>query len=324
VAHVLEGSVRRAGKRVRINAQLVDSRTGGHVWAERYDGELEDIFDLQDEIAGKIIAALPVSLTATPAPARGTSNVAAYELMLKGRAKFYQFTPETNAECLALLDRAVALDPTYSNAWAEQVFPYQSGFSFGWKGYDDGLQIALEKAERAVALDPDSSLAHCRMGWLRTIMKEPDAAIASFERSVALDPNNADTHIWFSDALNFAGQPARGIEAGKIALHFDPVAPPNVFHHIAHSHYLLGKLDAAREFENRAVRIAPLFPPARIVLAATLVELGLVDEARDHVADLQRLDPRFTASVFLNRYPYRDGGQSQRIANALVTAGLAP
>ncbi len=159
VANVLEGSVRKAGSRIRINAQLVSTKTGGHVWAERYDGDVEDIFAVQDEIAGKIISALNLSIATRPSASRSTHSVEAYELSLKGRAKFFMFSPETNKECIALLDQALAIDPEFANAWAEQVFPYQSGWSFAWTGYDDGLRIAEQKAKRAVELAPDSSLA---------------------------------------------------------------------------------------------------------------------------------------------------------------------
>jgi TolB-like protein len=136
VAHVLEGSVRKAGNRIRINAQLIAAESGGHVWAERYDSDIQDIFELQDEIAAKIISALHINLTANPSPNRSTHSVEAYELSLKGRAKFFMFSPEKNRECIQLLDQALGIDSGFSNAWAELVFPYQSGWSFAWAGYD--------------------------------------------------------------------------------------------------------------------------------------------------------------------------------------------
>jgi len=152
VEHVLEGSVRKVGDRIRINAQLIETKTGGHVWAERYDSDMQDIFALQDEITGKIAAALHVSLLKSPSLERSTHSVKAYELNLKGRAKFFMFSPETNRECINLFEQALVIDPEYSDAWAGQVFPYQSGWSFAWPGYDDGLNIAAEKAKRSVEL----------------------------------------------------------------------------------------------------------------------------------------------------------------------------
>ena len=324
VAHVLEGSVRKAGNRIRINAQLVDTSTGGHLWAERYDGDVQEIFELQDEIAAKIISALRANLTSKPSAGRSTHSVEAYELSLKGRAKFFMFSPETNRECIELLDQAIAIDPNFANAWAEQVFPYQSGWSFAWKGYDDGLLIAGEKAKRAAELAPDSSLAQSRFGWVQTFLREPDLSIKSFERAIEIDPNNADTYVWFSEALNYAGQPGRAIDAGNTALRFDPVAPPNVLHHIGHGYFLMGDLVMAEEYVGRAIRMAPTFPPARIIMSAILVEGGRMNEAKEQIVDLLAIDSTYNLRRFSERYPYFESEHRNRVESALKTAGLDP
>jgi len=323
VEHVLEGSVRKAANRIRINAQLIDAKTGGHVWAERYDSDVRDIFDLQDEITGKISAALQVNLTKNAIADHRTYSVEAYELSLKGRAKFFMFSPETNRECISLFDQALAIDPEYSDAWAGQVFPYQSGWSFAWPGYDDGLGIAAEKARRAVELAPNSSMAQSRMGWVQTFLRQPKASIESFERAIAIDPNNADTLIWFSEALNYAGQPERAVKAGKTALRFDPVAPPNALHHIAHGYFLSGDLDNAEKFERRAIRMAPSFPPARLVMSAILVAAGRLGEAKEQMADLLAIDSNYNFGRYEERYPYHDPKHRARMAAAVKAAGLS-
>lgn len=322
VAHVLEGSVRKAGNRIRINAQLIDTKTGGHIWAERYDSDFQDIFALQDEITAKIISALHLNLTANPSENRSTHSVEAYELSLRGRAKFFMFSPETNQECIDLFNQALVIDSEFSNAWAGLVFPYQSGWSFAWKGYDDGLDKAAQKAKRAIELNPNSSLALCRLGWVQTFLRRPEMAIQNFERALKIDPNNADTNVWFSEALNYAGQPERGIEAGKKALKFDPVAPPNALHHIAHGYFLSGDLERAEKYERRAIRMAPSFPPARIVMSAILIEAGRTDEAKEQMADLLSIDPNYNAKRYDERYPYYDAKHHQRMKSALSLAGL--
>ena len=322
VEYVLEGSVRKAGSRIRINAQLIDTKNGGHVWAERYDGDVQDIFALQDEITAKIATALQVNLTKNINADRSTHSVEAYELSLKGRAKFFMFSPETNRECIDLFDQALLIDPEYSDAWAGQVFPYQSGWSFAWPGYDDGLDIAAEKARRAVELAPKSSLAQSRIGWVQTFLRQPEASIESFERAIDIDPNNADTHIWFSEALNYAGQPERAIVAGKTALRFDPVAPPNALHHIAHGYFLTGDLANAEEFERRAIRMAPSFPPARLVMSAILVAAGRLGEAKEHMADLLAIDSNYSFQRYDERYPYHDPQHREKMASAVKAAGL--
>ena len=322
VAHVLEGSVRKAGNRIRINAQLIDTKTGGHVWADRYDSDVQDIFEVQDEITRKIVSALHINLTAASRGSRSTHSVEAYELSLKGRAKFFMFSPESNEECIRLLDQAIAIDPSFSNAWAEQVFPFQSGWSFAWAGYDNGLGIAETKARRAVELGPESSLAHSRLGWVQTFLKKPDLSIASFERAVELDPNNADTHTWFCEALNYAGQPERALEVGHKSLRFDPVAPPNCLHHIGHAHFLVGDLDMAAKYDQRAIRMAPSFPPARIVMAAILVESGQIKAAKEQISDLLAIDPGYSFRRYDERYPYYSKQHRDRMKIALKAAGL--
>lgn len=322
VAFVLEGSVRKAGDRVRINAQLVNTETGGHVWAERYDGDVQNIFEVQDEITEKIIAALQLNLKGNAAGSRRTHSVEAYELSLKGRAKFFMFSPETNVECIQLFEQAIAIDPSFSDAWAGLVFPHQSGWSFAWPGYDDGLLIAHEKALKAVELDSQSSLAHCRLGWVQTFLREPEKSIQHFERAVELDPNNADTHTWFCEALNYAGKPERALEMGEKSLRFDPVAPPNCLHHIGHAYFLMGELEKAEEFDRRAIRMAPSFPPARIVMSAILIELGRVDEAKAQIADLLAIDSKYNFQRYDERYPYYDDEHRSRMAGALKLAGL--
>lgn len=322
VGHVLEGSVRKAGNRIRINAQLIDATNGGNVWAERYDRDVQDIFALQDEITGKIVLALQVSLTSGPVTNRSTLSVEAYELSLKGRAKFFMFSPETNRESISLFEQALAIDPDFSDAWAGQVFPYQSGWSFAWPGYDDGLKVAAEKVQRALELAPNSSLANSRYGWVQTFLRNPSGAIKAFEKALEIDPNNADTHFWFSDALNYAGQPERAIEVAMTGLKFDPVAPPNALHHIAHGHFLSGNLAAAEEYEWRAIRMAPSFPPARIVMSAILVEAGRLDEAREQVADLLAIDPDYSFQRFDERYPYHDKEHHRRMTKAIKLAGI--
>ncbi len=239
-----------------------------------------------------------------------------------GRAKFFMFSPETNRECIELFDRAIAIDPAFSDAWAGLVFPYQSGWSFAWPGYDDGLKIAAEKAKRAVELAPTSSLAHARYGWVQTFLREPAKAIESFERAVTIDPNNADTYVWFSEALNYAGQPERAVEAGETALRYDPVAPPNVIHHIGHAYFLMGNLQKAEEFDRRAIRMAPSFPPARIVMSAILAEAGRLDEAQQQIGDLLAIDSSYDFKRYDERYPYYNNHHRQRMAKALKLAGL--
>ena len=168
---------------------------------------MQDIFEVQDEITQKIISALQVNLTGRSVTNGGTTSVEAYELSLRGRAKFFMFSPETNEECIELHKQSIAIVPLFASAWAERVFPYQSGWSFAWPGHDEGLAIAKEKAEKAVELAPDSSFAHSRMAWVQTFLDRRELSIESFEKALEIVPNNADTHSWFGESLNLPVSP---------------------------------------------------------------------------------------------------------------------
>lgn len=321
VAHVLEGSVRRAGGRIRINTQLVATESGGSIWAERYDRDFSDIFAVQDDITMEITNALKLNLQQSAGTNRGAS-AEAYELCLRARALFFKFQPEAFNECVALLERAVDINPNYSRAWAEQVFPHQSGHTFGFPGFDDGLRIAVEKGQRAVELDEASGFAHSRLAWALMISGQHDLSLEHFSRAVELEPNNAEVYAWYCEALNFVGEPEKAIDAAETCLHFDPIAPPNVLHHLAHAKFLLGDFDAAIELEGRVARVMPSFPPGRIIAASALVETARLDEASEQIQAILDYNPNFKLRHFRERYPYRDHTQLDRISKALLSAGL--
>ncbi len=321
VAHVLEGSVRRAGGRIRINAQLVATESGGSVWAERYDRDFSDIFAVQDDITAEITKALKANLQEGAGINKGGSAVA-YELCLRARSLFFKFQPDAFRECISLLEQAVGIDPNYSRAWSEQVFPGQSGHTFGFPGFQDGLRIAIEKGRRAIELDETSGFAHARLGWALVIDGQHKTSLEHFSRATELEPNNADVYSWYSEALNFADEPEQAIDAAETCLHFDPIAPPNVLHHLAHAKFILGQHDEAIKLENRVVRIMPSFPPGRLIACAALVESGRVGEASEHIQDMLALNPNADLAHFRERYPYKNPQTKERVIKALIGAGL--
>jgi len=325
VRHILEGSVRKAGGKVRINAQLIDASAGGHIWAERYDRDFDDIFALQDEITGEIVSALKVNLTVADragATHKLTNNVDAYEVFLRGRTQFYQFTPETHAEAERLFEQAILLDPNFAAAIAFLGFVYQNDWLFLWPGHADGLGRALEATEKAVAVDDGLGLAHAYLGWVQAWLRRHDEAIESFERALTLDPNNAEICAYFAEVLNYAGYPERSIEMTEKALRFDPLIPANCAFHLGHSYYLLRRHDEAIHIIRGAIERVPSFPVAHMILAIVYSELDRDDDAAAEVETVRRLIPDYTLENVDRIYPYRTQEARDRFLGGLRKAGL--
>ncbi len=260
VRHVLEGSVRKAGGKVRINAQLIDAESGGHVWAERYDGDLEDIFSLQDNITAQIVSALQVSLTPTDkalAERKPTDSVEAYDLFLKGRANVHRYTREHHLEAIKCLEEAIEIDPNYADAYGYLSFCHFRGWVQMWPGFDDTLDRAQELAEKGVALDSTSAIALTRLGWIQTYLRRYDDAIANLDKAIALAPNNAEVYSTFGQVLNYWGNPERGLEMLEKAFSIDTIAPPNWELQMGLSHLLLRQYDEALARFKRSVERIP-------------------------------------------------------------------
>jgi len=323
VAHVLEGSVRKSGDRVRINAQLADALTGGHVWAERYDSDITDIFALQDEISAQIVSALKANLDADrPAEIRTTRSAEAYELFLRARAVFYRFTPAGFQKSIRLSEQAVEIDPNFADAWAGMVFPHQSGWSFMWEGYDDAIERGLEVGRKAVELAPNSSLSQARFGWVNAIVGNHDLALEHFGKAIEINPNDSDAYAYFGEALSFSGDPERAIEMIETALRYDPFIPPNCAYHLGHALFLLERNEEAEAHVRDCIDMVPGFPPARLTMTALLSETGRIKEAKQQVKLLLATHPLVTVSKFEARYPYKSEHTRRRILAGLRTAGL--
>ncbi|MDD1766797.1 MAG: hypothetical protein LUQ00_02645, partial [Candidatus Methanomethyliaceae archaeon] len=214
VRYVLEGSVRKAGSRLRITAQLVDTLTGGHLWAERYDRDLKDVFALQDEVTQKIVESLAVKLTKREEDRlarRYTDNLEAYDLVLRGLEFYFRFRQETNLQAREIFQKVIDLDPEYALALARLGWTYLREWSLGWAQSPDSLQRASELAQRAIALDDSLSDGHALLAETYLWKKRHDDAIAEAEKAVILDPNNAERMLDLGNILAYAGRPEEGI-----------------------------------------------------------------------------------------------------------------
>jgi adenylate cyclase len=325
VQHIVEGSVRKMGDRLRINAQLIDGADGRHLWAERYDGNMAEIFDFQDAIREQIVAALQVSLTPTDkalAERKQTDNVEAYDLFLRGRASYYRYTPEDLLEAKKCFEEAIEHDPKFADAYAYLSYCYFQGWASIWPGFDDNLDRANELAEKGVALDSTSAIALARLGWIQAFLRRYDQAIPNLEKAIDLAPINTDVLSTFAQVLNFWGNPERGLLLQEKAFGIDTVGQPNWEYQLGLSHFLLRQYDQAIAGFNRAIERAPRFFPAYMILTWAYVESDRLDDARDTAKALSEISPKSTVKWLTNMVPFRLEEDGNRFIGALRKAGL--
>ena len=326
VRFVLEGSIRKSGNRVRITAQLIDAESGGHLWAERFDRDLTDIFATQDEVVEKIVRALAVTLTQGEEKRlgrRGTDNVAAYEAVLRARELLGGATRETVAQARAMYQRAIELDASYAVPHAGLAATAVSDYVSDWAD-DPGAELdqAERWARRALELDESEPFAHMALGHVLLWRRDHDGALAEFRSMIALDPNFAQGHSATGLALMYAGGAAEALEAFALSKRLDPHYPSIVLHYLAQANFSLGNCGtAAKQLLERIAR-TPGTDSSRMMLAACYGHLGRVEEARAAWAELLKVNPDFSLEQRERVLPYKDPRDFARIADGLAKAGL--
>jgi adenylate cyclase len=324
VRYVLEGGVQRSGSRVRITAQLVDAMTGYHIWAERYDREVRDIFTLQDEVTQQIVRALAVKLTEGEQGriARVRTSPEVYDLVLRGSVERRRTTREANAESRRLYAKALDLDPTYAQAYMGLSWAHLQSWQLLWTTDRDTLERAQELAERAIVLDDTLAAGHSLLGQIYLWKKDHDRAIAQAERAVALAPNDADGYETLAEVLAWAGRPEESIKFIRQAMRLNPHYPFFYLWTLGHASYLARRTDDAVGAFSKAVQQNPNFLPAHAYLAVLFVEAGREREAREKWERLNRLSPKASLASLQERLPYRRAADLDRFLTAAHKAGM--
>jgi TolB-like protein/DNA-binding winged helix-turn-helix (wHTH) protein len=304
VATVLEGSVRRAADRLRITVQLVDAKTGFHLWSERYDRRLSDVFEIQDEIAGAIAQRLKVTLGSVDT--RPTANVEAYELYLRGRYKWHQRSPTTMHAAIKDFEQSLKLDPNNALALAGLADCYAILGHFGWMPIDEARRRAYEPMQRAVTLAPNSwETSYSRGLHIFTFDRAWRNAEPYFAAAVAVNPRAALGHSYFALFLALAGQAEKAIAQADLGRQLDPLSPlPHAF--AATSFAIVGRLEAAESAARQAIEMQPDFLHALFILGGVLCRIGRNDEAI----------PYFERAVQLSRAPFYVGWLGYGLAHA--------
>jgi adenylate cyclase len=325
VRYVLEGSVRKASDKVRINAQLIDASTGGHLWAERYDRDLKDIFALQDEVTRSIVTALVVKLTENEQELlvrKGTDSLEAYDCILRGSDYFFRVTKDANAQARKMFERAIDLDPGYALAYTLLGFTHWMEWAFGWSHDPQSLEQAFGLAQKAISLNDSGSKAHSLLGKVYLWKKQYDQAIAELEKTITLNPNYADGLAGMGEILSFAGRPKEAIGVFKKAIRLNPIPPVWYFHGLGHAYFLTGRYEEAISALKRVLNLNPNFFPSHIYLAASYIEIGQEDKSRAEAAEVLRINPKFSLEGAGQRLPYKDQAVLDRIGDSLRKAGL--
>jgi adenylate cyclase len=327
VRHVLEGSVRKAGKRVRITAQLIDASTGGHCWAERFDRDLEDIFAVQDEVTQHIVKELKVKLTPAESKGRaprGKVNPEAYDLTIRAREAMLRFSPESMIEARSLLDRALALDPGFSVAYAVLAMVHAAEYVNGYNQVgEDHLEKGKAFAQKALELDPDETWAYQAMAMNNLWHKDYAAAEAAARRSIELAPNYVGGSIALGQVLDFTGRHAAAIDILEHALRLDPDFDMTL-HLIGRAQLGLGRYaEAGQSFKRRLLR-NPRSDMSRAYLASLYGTTGRLEEARALWAELIEINPKFSVERLRRVLPYKDPAWFESFAGGLRQAGLIP
>jgi adenylate cyclase len=319
VRYVIEGSVRKAGDKIRITAQLIDAFSGHHLWAKSYDRNLSDIFAVQDEITKNIIMAMQVRLTEgeqVRAAAKGTKSLEAYLKYLQANEYLNRLNIESNALARQLAEEAIALDPEY--AWPYYVLA-RALLIYVWvdtrKSPEQILAEAKQLLQNAIALDDTYAEAYGLLGYVYSLARQHDKAVPLGERAVALNPNSAESHYRLGKILTFAYRHEESISEYKKAIRLNPIPPDMYLWSIGLSYAFTGQYDEAIAWCEKAIRQAPNSLFAHIMMAVVYSWSGRDKEARIEAAEVLRINPKFSLKKFAER-------ADPKIISALRKAGL--
>jgi adenylate cyclase len=329
VQYVLEGSVQRSGDRIRVTAQLIDALKGHHVWAERYDRDLTDLFALQDEITVKILNAIRVKLTerglssgAVPY-AGGKQDLDCLLKYMEAQGHVQRVNIEDNNMARRIAEEAMATCPEPQKPYAQMAIIHMMDYFLGaTKSPRESIEKAIELAQKSLAVDDSRAEDHARLSLLYCLRKEWDKAIAEGERGIALNPSGADVQSWYAQTLTFVGRPEEAILLFEKAIRLNPFGPSRYFMGYGHALRYVGRFQEAVSAYKKAIKREPNNLIAHLLLAATYSMMGLEKEAQSEAEEVRRLNPKYSVDYFAKVSPYKDQTETDKIIDALRKAGL--
>lgn len=329
VRYVLEGSVRRASQRIRITGQLIDATTGAHIWADRFDGDAEDIFELQDKVTECVVGAIEPSLRRAEierSRRKRPDSLVAYDLFLRALTPLHKLRPEANVEALRLLEQANTIDPGYAPALAYAAWCYEQRLLHGWStAPDEDKAAAVGLARQALAIDSGEAAAIAMASFVLTFVgHDYDGARRAAQRALDLNPNSP-TVCWMTGwVIMLDGDPEGAIPIFERSLRLSPSDPQVNFllNGLGMSHLIMEHPEEAYEFASKALALDPDVDVIYYVLIPACGYLGRTEEAKRAIAKLQLLAPGITTSSFRERMPLRNEAHMTMLLDGLRKAGL--
>ncbi|MER8693315.1 adenylate/guanylate cyclase domain-containing protein [Mesorhizobium opportunistum] len=326
VRYVLEGSVRKSGNRVRITAQLIDATSGGHLWAERFDRDLTDIFAVQDDVTQQIVGALALNLTAGDRQRLATEhprNTEAYDYFLRGRELWHRLTRETNVAARDLLQRAIELDPKFASAHAFLALTHGIDYLNRWGASPpESMAQAEEAATRAVMLDGSDPWAHWALAIVKLYTRRHDGAIDEAERALVLNPNFAEAHVALGEALYYSGRSEDAVESFARGKTLNPYFPDVLLHFQALALFQLGRYEEAADLLMQRLARNAVTDVSRALLAASYGHLGRFAEAHVAWQEVLRVNPDYSLEYRRKVLPYKNPADFELMVEGLRKAGI--
>jgi TolB-like protein/Tfp pilus assembly protein PilF len=327
VGYVVEGSVRKAGDRVRITAQLNDVATGSHIWAERYDRSLADVFAVQDEITESIVAAIEPQLYAAEnfhSKRKAPDSMDAWDLVMRGLAHYWRVTRQDNVVAQALLEKAISIDPNYGQALGVLATSHTFCAHMGWEDMAASAPIAERAALAAIRSDSEDPWAHHALGCVYLFARRFDDSLAEFELALRLNPNFSLAQGYYGLALAYCGRWQEGDEAARRAIRLSPRDPfAAVYHGIAaYSQFIGRNYDQATRLAREAIRQRGDFVGAHRVLTAAAAMTGQTDAAALALRALRRAQPNVSLTWIAEHMPIKSDAEREHYLDAFRRAGL--
>jgi adenylate cyclase len=324
VRYVLEGSVQKIGGRLRINSQLIDANTGYHLWAERYDKDLRDLFKLQNEIVQTIVSKMAIQIEETERARvmrKSTDNLRAYDYLLRGQEHFYQRTRKGSKEARIMFQKAIEIDPRYSSAYAALAWAHLDDFFYGWTMFPEkSLQRAHDIAKEALSFEESNALAHSALGSIYLRRTQYDLAMSELQRAIELNPNDAQSQTMLGSVMLYSGRKDEAIYWKESAMRLNPRRDRGLFMTLAQAYYLNGRHEDAIIVLKKGVADQPDFVGNYIMLAAAYAQVGLTEEAKRSAATVLQLHPFFETGSYGT--VFRNPEDRTKIIDGLRKAGL--